>query len=220
MSTTLSPPPELSIEWVRPVFQERSQQTLQRILEAAEELIGQQGFEPTTIADITRAASVSVGTFYARFRDKDALLHVLQDRLSEQAVATARAAASAVPDDATVHDIGKAFARFVLQVYRLRPQLVLAVLFRVRTDRQVAERAERMNREIARVLGGLLARRRAQLAHADPHRAADFAMRLILAMFQERALFGDVLPGSLPEEAFVAEVARAFDAYLCARVAP
>ncbi len=205
-----------SFEWVRPPQQARSQRSLERILTAAEELIGRQGFANTAVADIVRKAKCSVGTFYARFRDKEALLHVLHEQLAVQAVVTTEAALARVPSDASILELARPLIAFVAHIYAQRPQLILAVLFRVPNDREIARRAESMNRAIAEKLGELLSTRSEQIAHDDPHRAADFAMRLVFGMLHERYIFGGILEGGLDDEAFTEEVAQAFTAYLCA----
>ena len=82
------------LEWVNPPQQARSQQTLDRLLDAAEALIEERGFEEISVAEITRKARSSVGAFYSRFKDKQGLLRYVQQRFSEQAAATAEVALS------------------------------------------------------------------------------------------------------------------------------
>ena len=84
MSRTLN-----KVEWVKPTHQARSQETLERILEAAEELVSERGFDNATVSEIVRRANSSVGAMYARFNDKDSLLVCLHERFCEQALATA-----------------------------------------------------------------------------------------------------------------------------------
>ena len=60
--------------------QARSEDSLRRLLDAAESLLGERSFGEVSIADIARRARSSVGGFYARFRDKDELLLALQER--------------------------------------------------------------------------------------------------------------------------------------------
>ena len=67
----------------RPPKQHRSRQTLQRIVRAALELIGQDGVEGTTVGAIARRAGSSVGSFYARFEGKTDLLLYLDERIWE-----------------------------------------------------------------------------------------------------------------------------------------
>jgi AcrR family transcriptional regulator len=52
---------------------QRGQRTRERILAAAEEVFGQMGYEPASIAAITQAAGVAQGTFYVYFPSKHAI---------------------------------------------------------------------------------------------------------------------------------------------------
>ncbi len=49
-------------------------------MSVAEELICSGTFDRVTVAGIVKLAGTSVGAFYARFSDKEALRHVLQER--------------------------------------------------------------------------------------------------------------------------------------------
>ena len=59
--------------------QEQARQTRRDILRAAGELFVEQGYGRTTIADVARAAGVSVETIYSAFRNKATLLHRVWD---------------------------------------------------------------------------------------------------------------------------------------------
>src|SRR3954462_556241 len=60
--------------------QSRSRETLDRILDAAEQVLEEKTFSEATLAEIMERAGVTVGAFYRRFADKDALLHHLDER--------------------------------------------------------------------------------------------------------------------------------------------
>src|SRR3954462_15085916 len=60
--------------------QSRSRETLDRILDAAERVLEEKSFTEATLAEIMERAGVTVGAFYRRFPDKDALLHLLDER--------------------------------------------------------------------------------------------------------------------------------------------
>jgi AcrR family transcriptional regulator len=64
--------------------QKRSQHSRNNIVEAAYTLICSHGFAQTTSHDIAKEAGVSVGTFYAYFRNKEELLHEVAIRYNEQ----------------------------------------------------------------------------------------------------------------------------------------
>src|SRR4051812_49035861 len=63
-----------------PPRQHRSQETLDRILDAAEHVLDAKPFAEATLGEIMDRAGVTVGAFYRRFPDKDALLHLLDER--------------------------------------------------------------------------------------------------------------------------------------------
>ena len=57
---------------------------MRRILDATETLLAKRRFEDISIGDIVRASKSSVGAFYARFPDKDALLGCLYERFRQE----------------------------------------------------------------------------------------------------------------------------------------
>src|SRR5512132_3307501 len=64
----------------RPPQQHRSQETLDRILDAAERVLDTKSFSEATLLEILERAGVTVGAFYRRFPDKDAVLHLMDER--------------------------------------------------------------------------------------------------------------------------------------------
>src|SRR3954468_25099297 len=102
----------------RPPQQTRSQETLDRILDAAERVLEEKSFTEATLAEIMERAGVTVGAFYRRFPDKDALLHLLDERFFRQM--QERADELLDPDHwrgASVSDIVGEFARTAVEVY-------------------------------------------------------------------------------------------------------
>ena len=71
-------------------------------VEAAQRLLARgKSFADISVAELAKEASSSVGAFYSRFRDKDALLHVLQIELNREGSATA--AETAITCEARAH---------------------------------------------------------------------------------------------------------------------
>ena len=60
----------------------RGRQTLERILEAAEDLFSRKGYYNTKITEIVEAADVASGTFYIYFPDKKSIFRYLMTQLS------------------------------------------------------------------------------------------------------------------------------------------
>jgi len=57
--------------------QERSRESLRKLMKAAAEVLGQHGVEGTTIPRIAHHAGLTPGAIYRRFHDKDALLETV-----------------------------------------------------------------------------------------------------------------------------------------------
>ena len=74
--------------------QKRTQQTRGKLIDAAQAIIATKGYAAMRVEDVVQAAGVAKGTFFAHFRDKDALMDLiigqeinrLLDALSENAV--------------------------------------------------------------------------------------------------------------------------------------
>lgn len=73
--------------WALPVHQARSRDQRDRLLKAGERVFATRGFWESHVDDITRLADCSVGSFYRRFKDKEALFFALQDDMAEKASA-------------------------------------------------------------------------------------------------------------------------------------
>jgi AcrR family transcriptional regulator len=57
------------LRWAQPAHQRRSQQTLERLLDATEAELREKGYADASVARIAGRAGCPVGTVYRRFRD-------------------------------------------------------------------------------------------------------------------------------------------------------
>jgi len=133
-STSTLPPPATA----------RGQRTRRRLVDAAETVFGEKGYEAASIADITRAAGVALGTFYVYFVDKKALLAEVIDSLGERLLHELAAAVESVEGRLEVERAGlRAFFEFARRhrlLYRVvrQSEFVDEALFR-RYYRRIAE---------------------------------------------------------------------------------
>jgi AcrR family transcriptional regulator len=73
-------PDELRIEdidGVIPANQARSREAQARLIKAGEQVFARKGYDEAHVTDIAGAAGCSIGSFYRRFRDKEALFRAL-----------------------------------------------------------------------------------------------------------------------------------------------
>ncbi len=212
-------PPATELRWVKPPQQARSHKTLERILDAAELLILERGLDNITIKDIARRAESSVGAFYARFTDKEALLRTVFQRFCEQAEATIDLALSAEQwQDADLGELIETAVAFVLHVFRDRGRLISAFTLRAAKDPEISTVGERLGLRICERLLALLKLRNETLGHPDPEVAIRTFVWLVLSALEARTLYSATEQPELSETQIAAELSRMALAYLA--VAP
>jgi len=197
-------------------MQRRSQETLDRLLDAAEHLLGEGGPDGATLRAIAEQAGVSVGIVYRRFPDKDTVLRAAYMRFFERALATNEAAfVSAHWEKLSASEIARRFTEGMVAGMRRHRTLLRALLLYARTheDAEFRRRAETMNEATYRWLTTLLLSRGSSMGHPDPESAVPFAIRLVASLAQDQILFR---AGRQPlsAEQLVAELTRAFVGYL------
>jgi AcrR family transcriptional regulator len=206
----------------RPPQQTRSQATLDRILDAAESVLQEKSFGEATLAEIMDRAGVTVGAFYRRFPDKDALLHLLDNRFFCELHELAQTALSdAKWEGASVSDIVHGFTDTVVQLYRERRGLLRSLFLRARTDPVIMQSAREVNGHYIERLRTLLLARADQLRHPRPERAVELGFMILIGALRETVLFGEVWPNqqTVVDDGLANELARAYLAYLGAPLA-
>lgn len=205
------------LQWVRPPLQARSQESFERILDAAEAVVTEKGFAQATIAEIVRRAKSSVGAFYARFHEKDGLLVCLHDRFRDEAIATTDAVLD--PErwqDSPIAEILSDTIPFLVEAYRQRRGLLRAFIMRASVDPAFAERCIPVNRHLTERLGALLLARRDEIGHPDPELAIDISLQIMISTLDELTLYDQVLWGGIPlsDERLPIELTRVVLSYL------
>jgi AcrR family transcriptional regulator len=211
------PPTAPRLRWIRPPRQARSQETLGRILDAAEALVTEKGFEDATVAEIVGRAGSSVGAFYTRFHDKDGLLYALYERYLEQAIATADDALDPARwERAGVAEILGSVVRFLVSIYREQGGLIRAFVLRNHSDLEFRARQERLSHYVSEKLSLLLLARSDEITHPDPPAAASFGLAMAFATIESAVLFGETRSSTLTlsDDQLAAELTRAYLAYL------
>lgn len=179
--------------------------------------MAEKSFSEATLAEIVERAGVTVGAFYRRFPDKDALLHHLDarffaelDRRADDVLATERWEGQHLP--AIVAEL----AAEAVAIYRARRGLLRSLFLRARVDPVIQATARRVNAHFLERLQALCASRRAEITHPDPGRAVTFGFVMLLGALRETVVFGEVWPdiGSVADERLAPELARMYLAYL------
>jgi len=199
-------------------LQERSRRTLARLLDATEALLVDRRFEEIRIEEIVRRARTSVGAFYARFRDKDALLPALYERYDEELGRRMRALERRSGDAGRLEGAAAWIVRELLRLFRERTNLMraLALYARAHAEAIGTEARVRRERQVTVFREALLAHR-ARIAHPDPQRAVELALFFAASALRERVLFADSTHAAstrLTDSELVRETTRMLVGYL------
>jgi len=175
------------LKWMQPVHQERSQRTLERLLDAAEAEIRDKGYADASVAEIALRAGCSVGTVYRRFRDKAALFHALDERWGDAFRATMEdAVATERWDGAQILEILTGYIEFSLRQGREHGELHRAAVNMASRDARFAEPQRKLAAELHTRLRALLLDRRTEIGHADPPGAIEFVLEQLRSMLAAR----------------------------------
>lgn len=197
--------------------QRRSQQTLLRLLDAAEALIAEKGIGDVSVPDIARRAGSSVGGFYARFRDKNALLLALEERFfGDLGVRVDELSRPEHWGPASVPSIVRACMVELVDTFRTNEPLIRAFLVRAAQDADLLGEALRFRRKVSDGIVALLVTRRDAIGHPDPELAIDFGVQQAFGMMHQLSVLGVVSAGghTLSDADLVEELSRSFLGYL------
>lgn len=203
--------------WGRPSAQARSAATAARILDAVLALLDRHDFDRITVPQIVARAGCSVGAFYGRFRDKEALLEALDELYVERFAARLeqtwkQPGAGNEPLDGTV----RATVAALVDFHRRHAGLVRTLVLRARRkpDAGYRQREQRVNGLVPGFVA-LVQRRVPRLKGRASQRSLAFATVMVLLALREMVLWehlGQLVPMS--DEELIRELTRAFLAYV------
>jgi AcrR family transcriptional regulator len=205
----------------RPPSQKRSRESLRRMLDAAELVIAKHGIEGATLPRIATKARIAPTNVYRRFRNKEALIRAVFQRLTERSTADVNSQF----DPETVRPLGIVqFSRNVIlgmiSGYRANAALSRAAveyseghwgLHFIRKARAAETKS------FQRMVDTFLIWRE-QIKHPDPEYAIRFAFLMVsfalreLILFHRTHIFAAVLP--LDDDSLKRELPLVFLRYL------
>jgi AcrR family transcriptional regulator len=198
------------MHWVQPQ-QDRSQRTLQALLDAAEALLAEgRAFDEVSVAELAAHAGVSVGAFYGRFKTKADLLRALYARY--KATSETTLAAWADPEalgDAPLAEVVAGLCTFLVHDYAARAGLRRALALGVQSDPVVHDLAATLTGRTVDAFATLLAARPDAWHGDDPELAADLVHRVLFGTLEHGLLAGDAAGPPRPPEVVATHLSRA-----------
>ena len=191
-----------------PPKQERSLQTLNRLLDAAEKVLEEQGLDATTVPLIAKRAGVSVGVVYRRFPNKDALIRGVYERflwrVNEQ---NSMMLGTLNRVQFTLQDLLRGMIRGSVEGHRRKRNLLRALhqFARTHSDPAMKREAAKMNRASTAAITALMLTHQEKIRHPDPEAAIQFAVLTLAAVIRsaildEEGTYGLSAPEDIEEE--------------------
>lgn len=190
-----------------PPKQERSLHTLNRLLDAAEKVLEEDGLEAATVPAIAKRAGVSVGVVYRRFPNKDALIRGVYERflwrIREQNTLMLTTLSRT---HLTFPDLLRGLIRGSVEGHRRKRNLLRAIYQFARThdESEMKREAAETNRASVAAVTALMLTHRDKIKHPEPEEAIAFAVltlgAVIRAAIVEHDAFGLPEPDDLENE--------------------
>lgn len=201
--------------------QERSRESLQKLLKAAIEVLGQHGVEGTTIPRIADHAGLTPGSVYRRFKDKEALLETAILGMLERQDEHLRTMTPEMAREIPLPVFAEQIINGMVVGYRARAPLIRAIRQFVRSRRGTPfhRKADRLEVSTYQQLVDLFVTHADRIKHPDPRRAVATGLMLVintavelLVMHHDWGAWKDLLPTD--DQALKKELVRAFLSYL------
>lgn len=202
--------------------QERSRESLRKLLKAAAEVLGQHGVEGATIPRIAQHAGLTPGAVYRRFKDKDALLETMvlgilerQDERTRLGLAPEGAAQIPLPIFAE-----QVIGAMVLS-YRMNASLLrgMRAFVQSRIDTSFYKKVIKLEASTFAHAINLFMSHKKEIRHSDPRGAISLGIIMVSSMLHEWVVMpGDIGPFKqfLPkdDQQLKRELTRVFLSYL------
>jgi AcrR family transcriptional regulator len=186
------------------------------MLDAAESLLESKSFDALSVAEVAARAGVTIGAFYARFADKEALLEALEARVTETVLASLQSVIdSRALDGLRLDEALRRYFEALVESYQATRGAGRALVLRSHIDGRLRGRLERLNSEgPPRMLRLLLSANR--IKHPKPKQALDLALLVVRSTLRETILFQESTLGGgpMPPAVLAEELTRLFLTYL------
>lgn len=202
---------------IKPPQQDRSSKTLDRLLEAAATLIEEKGWANVSMAEIAARANSSVGSLYARFETKSALLDHLDEGYARDLIAAFERLEADSHGQKSLRGYLRLVAARLTAFHSDKPGLYRALVLEAQHGQppRFTRRTEEMNKAGATLLKGLR-RFAGEINRPDPERAIFWALHQMLTTIRSYILFPESIKdprGPSPDE-MAREAADGAYAYL------
>jgi AcrR family transcriptional regulator len=202
---------------IRPPLQRRSQESLERVLQAGADLLREVGYEGFTLQEVSARSEVSVGSIYARAASKEALILAIYDRETERmAQENLRIERASRREDLQGRALVEALVHELATTVLGNADTLRVFMHRAVVDQNFWDRGSQGLRRLSATFESALGEHRDDIRHPDPDLAIDIAFRLVYDTLARRISHGPDFESDrrVADDVLVRELARAAADYL------
>ena len=203
--------------WTKNPKQGRSEESLEKILDATLEQLLENGAEGLSVASVAERAGYTVGALYRRFADKKSLLHAVHERFAENILAILQKAADHVEEQQLglpefVELLSNKAWSFTVQQQGF---LQLANIF-AQNDEDFLSRKEFVSKRSEEILIPVFLSRVDEIKHKNPERAIRFVFEQSIAAISYRveSMQSQQIFPIMDDDEFLEEIKHCFYLYL------
>ena len=178
--------------------QARSRDTAERLLQAAETLLAEEGLSGLSVSKVVKRAKSSVGSFYARFQDKDGILQALHARHMRQILEALEALGPEAFEPMSLADASALCMHTLVDHYQHHRNLMAAFISRSTVDPEAWRATIDNHLKLITRLSEILGRTQGPFAHPEPERALALGLHAVFAFLGNMVGYRQTLDLELP----------------------
>jgi AcrR family transcriptional regulator len=208
---------------IRPPLQRRSQESLERVLQAGAELLLEVGYEGFTLQEVSKRSGVSIGSIYARAPSKEALILAIYDQeMAKVSAANERLRETAQLEGLKGRELIIALVDLMARSTLEHADILRVFMYRALVDEEIWKRGSDRSTMLSRAFEEALLEHKDELNHPDPELAIDVAFRMVYNTLVRRVTHGNTFESQRPlsDEDLIRELGEAAADYLLAPELP
>jgi AcrR family transcriptional regulator len=201
---------------IRPPLQRRSQESLERVLQAGFEVLRDHGFEGFTLQEVSRRAGVSIGSIYARVASREALIMAIYEQAMAWTEEHEQLDRDALREDLSPRDRIETIVTDMANDMLGHADILRVFMRQAPLNPDIWERGAEKSHETAKVFERALLEHREDISHPEPELAVDVAWRMVYCTIARRITHGPKFesPRAVSDRRLVRELSRAVADYL------
>jgi AcrR family transcriptional regulator len=201
---------------IRPPLQRRSQESLERVLQAGLEVLQEQGFEGFTLQEVSRRADVSIGSIYARVASREALIMAIYERAMAWIEEQSQIELDAVREDLSPRERVETIVTDQANEILGHGDVLRVFMRQAPLNPEIWQRGAETSQQASKLFARAILEHRQDIAHPEPELAVDIAWRMVYCVTTRRITHGPKFESlrAVSDKKLVRELARAVADYL------